>query len=329
MPPPRDAALEGAVTRQHLPDHDPALRGDGRDPLGEQPRLPRGDDERVVPLVPDAVGTGGAADQLRQPSGRVAADPDLRRHRIHQFADLVGVAAGHEPAAEDDGQSGVQRLHLVEQVAGDEQRAWARDGVVRHGPAAHEAHEVVPRHRIEPVERLVEHEQVGIVGHRPGELRPLPHPLGERGERPVDRLAEPDLFERGVRAGCRGAAGESRQPHEIRHPFPRRRPSLRDVGGGAEADPPQHPRVGEGPLAEHADPSHRRPQLPRDEAQQRRLARAVGPQQAVGPAPEIDRHVVDADDRAVELRDVGEGEHDRGGWNGVRGVRRGWARRSC
>ena len=80
----------------------------------------------------------------------------------------------------------------------------------------------MPGDGIEAHEGLVEHEQVGVVGDRPGEFGPLPHPLGERHEWPPGRVEQSHPFERRVGADGGRRRRESREPNKIRHPLPRR-----------------------------------------------------------------------------------------------------------
>ena len=287
-----------------------------RDPFGQHPRLPCGHHEQILPFEPHALRAGRRAHRLREPPGGIAPNANLRRHGVHHVSDLASRATGDETAAQDDGQPRVQCLHLVEQVAGHDQRAWpASHGIHRHSPVPHEADKVVPGHRIESIEGLVEHEEIGVVRHGARQLRPLSQPLGKRGERSVHRLTQAHTVEFPIGPLGRGSPSEAGEPHEIPNPLPWCSPPFQEVGGGTEPDPPQHPRIGKRPFAKHADLSHRRPQLAGDEPQQRCLAGTIGAEETVGTAPQLHRHVVDADHRPEDLRDVCEGEHGsfRGG----------------
>jgi hypothetical protein len=143
----------------------------------------------------------------------------------------------------------MQCLHLVQQVAGDDEcPRLAGGGVGSDRPTPDQADEVVPGHGIEPVEGLVKHEQIRAMRHGAGQLCPLSHPLGESGQWPIHGLAQPHAVEFPIRPLGRGTWPEAGEPDEIPHPLTRRRPPFEEVGGRAEPDPSQHPRVGKGPV---------------------------------------------------------------------------------
>ncbi len=120
--------------------------------------------------------------------------------------------------------------------------------------------------RIEAVEGLVKDEQIGPVGEGPGEFRPLPHTLGEGGQRATTRLGEADLLKRRVGPAAGRSRVETAQPQQIGHPFVRRRPPLGEIGSRTVADAGKRGGVVERFLAEDPHRAQRRPQLPGDQA---------------------------------------------------------------
>ena len=76
----------------------------------------------------------------------------------------------------------------MQQVAGHQQAAMGC-------PLFHQRDKIVPCDRIEPVEGLIEHEQLRVVGQCTGQLGPLPHALGEGAGGPIGRCGEPHLVE--------------------------------------------------------------------------------------------------------------------------------------
>ena len=74
---------------------------------------------------------------------------------------------------------------------------------------------VVALKRVEPVGRLVEEHELGIVDDRPRELHALPLAGRHRADRPEPLLAEADLPERVVRALDRRPRGEAVQLAEV------------------------------------------------------------------------------------------------------------------
>jgi hypothetical protein len=90
-------------------------------------------------------------------------------------------------------------------------------GGEEHGLAAlplgrHELAEVEPAHGVEPVERLVEDEELRIVEERLGQAEPLAHALRVAAHRTVGRVGEPDLVEEEPRALEARRAVEPGQP---------------------------------------------------------------------------------------------------------------------
>jgi len=135
--------------------------------------------------------------------------------------------------------------------------------------------------RVHPGGRLVEHQQVGPAGQRPGDQRALLLAAGERGHRVVDAVQQADVGERVADRGPVGVAGRAEDPAAGQ---PARGDDLADGGrhaaAGAEplrdvADP------GPGPEpalrgAEQVDLAAGRRDQTEDRADQRRLAGAVG-----------------------------------------------------
>ena len=111
----------------------------------------------------------------------------------------------------------------------------------------------VALHGVEPVGRLVEEHELGVVRDRRGELHALPLAGRHRPDRAEALLAEPDEPERVVGALHGGAAGEEVDLGQVAHEVGRRelRREVVVLGRVADARPQLEPgrrRV----LAEHA-----------------------------------------------------------------------------
>ena len=109
-------------------------------------------------------------------------------------------------------------------------------------------------------------------------------------------------------------AAASRRPksvqlEQIADPLEARHVAVEHVLFGAHAEPAVDGRVVPRVFAEDLHAAERRAKLPGNQVQERTLARAVGPQQPVGPPFEPERDVVHADDGAIEFRNVVELDH--------------------
>ena len=101
-----------------------ALLGRGRrQPGGQRTRLPGADHESRLALEPQAVGQPRAAGDLGQPPGAVGGQSHLRGKGVDQATDLLDIAAGDQPPTEDHREAGIERLDLMQQMAGHQEAA--------------------------------------------------------------------------------------------------------------------------------------------------------------------------------------------------------------
>ena len=199
----------------------------------------------------------------------------------------------HEPSAVDDHDLVRELRDLREDMARDEDRAAARR------ERAQEVAQPADPLRVEPVRRLVEHEQLRQAEQRARDAQALPHAERVPAHLPPGGAAQLHLGEHLVHARQRNPAGQGEHP-EMVSPRPRR---MEAVGLEHGADPSQ--RVAQAPVRLARDPrlARGRPDEPEHRAQRRRLAGAVRPEEA-GDAPGRNREgqIVDRDRRAVPLR---------------------------
>ena len=118
----------------------------------------------------------------------------------------------HDLAALDDHDGVADPLHLLE-VVGRHDDVHAELGA----DAADQGEHLRPLHRVEPVGRLVEQDELGIVSDRRGELDPLPLARGHRPDRTEALLAEAHEPQRVVRPLDGGAAGQQVHLGEMSH----------------------------------------------------------------------------------------------------------------
>ncbi len=113
----------------------------------------------------------------RQPGRVVGADPEVQRPVVHELADGGEGALGDQAALGDDEDARPEPLDLVEHVARDDDR------LALLAEPAEQLDRPQPLAGVEPFERFVEDEEVGVVDDGLGQLHPLAHALGVRGER--------------------------------------------------------------------------------------------------------------------------------------------------
>ncbi len=207
-------------------------------------------------------------------SSRVGAWPFVFGTRVFR---PVGRVQGDHLALVQDRDPVAQPLGLVHVVRGQD------DGrVVALADLAHEGLHVALRVRVEPGRRLVEQEERGRREEAAGDgdllLHPARHPLHRLGERLLlEPQAQQDLAH--LPSGLRhrhpvqaGGVGQVLQGREL----------LEE--GGVDRDPVDQPLHGEllllDVVAEHADRAAVREEERRDEADERRLPRAVGAEDA-------------------------------------------------
>jgi hypothetical protein len=166
-------------------------------------------------------------------------------------------------------------LDLGQQVAGHQHGAPAL------GVAAQQLAHGVDLRRVEPVGRLVEHQQLGQPEHRLGDGQPLAHPLAVGADPALDRGAQPgDLEGLGhVRLGGGRRSPPSKAPGwpagQVRQEAgpSTNAPSRPARGARADRLPERLDRPGGGPDQAHQHPQHGG------------LAGAVGTEQAQHHAP--------------------------------------------
>ena len=214
-------------------------------------------------------------------------------------AQALELAVQHHAPVIDDDDVLADVLDEVELMAGEQHRRAVARQVADH------LRERLDAERIEPGERLVEHERHRIVHERRGELHPLLVAVRERVQPRLAALLEPQPRQPAVDAVGGGAAIQPRQSREVLElrPHPHVRIEAALLGHVAEAQtclavdrragPADLTRVG---FDEAEDAAHRR-----------RLARAVRAQQA-DDAPRAHRQAaaVERGDVAVALAQAGD-----------------------
>ena len=170
---------------------------------------------------------------------------------------------------------------------------------------ADEVDEVDALAGVEAVERLVEHEDLGVVDQGGGHLHPLAVALGERAHRPpVARVELDDARgpaprrspDRAPAAGGRPRSTNSRGRHRLEQALLL----------GHEPDAPEQREVLAGVAAEHPHLPLRRAGQADEQPQHGRLAGAVRAEEGGDAGAEGEAHVGDGHHVAEPLRDVVE-----------------------
>ena len=140
-----------------------------------------------------------------------------------------------------------------------------------------------PLHRVGPVERLVEHQDLWVLHERGGHLGALTHPLAEPVDHTIGVVEHPDREQR--RIGC-GAVGDRVQIGHVADELPGGEAGRNGFVLGDERNAAMHPAVAARVAALdahraliHADETGHR-------AEQGGLAGAVRTEQAGDPRPE-------------------------------------------
>ena len=160
------------------------------------------------------------------------------------------------------------------------------------------------RDRIHPGQRLVENQQLGIVGDCLRHLDALAQALAVGADLLAGRVGELDEIERAARHGRGFLVADSVEPNERRDPLEAGHPLVERILLGTEADAPIEARVLPDRLAEHRDSPLARLELAGDELHERRLAGAVRAEEAGDARRHSERDVVQADHLTVPLGDV-------------------------
>ena len=288
-------------------------------PRGSSRRSPRPSSAtasrtRVVGVV------GAAEEQHAAVNGHVeAARGEERRELVGPFVDLdheplrPPAKVGERPGVDDlpaldDHDRIADPLDLLEVVRRDDDM----DAELR-ADAADQREHLCPLHRVEPVGRLVEEDELGVVGDRGGELDPLPLAGGHRADRAEPLLAEPHQPERVVGALDRGTARQQVHLGEVPHEVGRGQLGGQVVVLGRVADARPHldarlRRI----LAEHAQLAAVARAEPEDQRDEGRLAGAVRAEQPGDAGADLHVDAGERDRAAVALHDP-TGGHDRFG----------------
>src|SRR5581483_9520946 len=174
--------LQGRLDRRELVHPDLVVEGQVAD-LGH---AQLGDPKRVR-----AVGGGRAAlrrDQRGEPLRLGGAHPDGQL-RVG-VDELLHRAVRDEPAATDHDQVLGGVLHLAHQVRGDEH------GTALGGQHLHQVPDPEDALRVEAVDRLVEHQHLGVAEQRRGDAEPLAHAEREAARALLGHLAQAHQLQR-------------------------------------------------------------------------------------------------------------------------------------
>ena len=240
-------------------------------------------DQRCLPL--DEEEADGRREQADDRARRKRKPHELEVKHVVPVVVLVGRVVPHagEPArrpvvddAAADEHDPVDDVLDGAELVGDVED---RDAEIRAQRLEQEAERLL-RRGVDARRRLVEREQRGLGGERLGDQRPLLHPAGERPQRRIRPILEPDGLDR-ARDGI--AVGAPQRPPDARRGEP----------PGGDDLPHRHRRLAEEPrplwqvadaaaaatlagrLAEHAHRARARALEPEHEPEQRRLAAAV------------------------------------------------------
>ncbi len=221
----------------------------------------------------------------------------LRAVSAHQLAWRADI---DDPAVVDDGDAVAQALRLFHQVCGQE------DGLAALADAAHEVPDRASRLRVESGRQLVEEHDLGIVDERERDEQPLLLTARQRHEPGVALIAQAELLEQAITVERRAV---ERRPELDRFPHLDALLELRLLQ--LDADPFLQ-RVGltDGIQAEDGDGAAIRRPEPFDAFHRRRLAGAVGADQAENLSRlHVECDLVDRDRPAVSLANPGHVDH--------------------
>ena len=252
-------------------------------PVAVDPDVERG-------VVDHGDGDAGGAEEVGEACGAVV---HLDPHGAGAVQEGLGGAGMAQLAAVDHHHLVAHALHVVEQVGGHERRD------AEAGEPADEGEHLLAADRVEAGGGLVEQHHLRVGDDGLGQLRALAHARREAADRPEPSLVQADEVEH-LRGALAGGAG--RQAGELAE-------GGDDVGGGLvgrkavvlghEADVGPHPDriVGHGPPRD-LDRARGGAQLAQRQAQQRRLAGAVGTDQPHGAAGDVDGQLIEREGAA-------------------------------
>ena len=225
-----------------------------------------------TPLTASTPDEGGG-----EPAGVRRAHEHLAGAVGDRAPDGVVVAGRGEAAAHEHDLSAGQALDLVEDVRADDHRA------ALVAQPLEELDERLALDGVGAVERLVEHEDLGVAHERGGHLRALAHPLAEAADPAVGHVEQAD---RPQGALGRGAVAHAVEGGGVAHELTGREHARIGVLFRDEGDDALNlaARARVEPL--DADGAGAQRQHPGDGPHERRLARAVRAEQARDPGAE-------------------------------------------
>ena len=227
-----------------------------------------------------------------------AATRIVRGRSLISCADRAGLALGDQMAVHEHQHLRRHPLDLVQHVRRDDHRAALVAEPVQH------LDDLAPLRRVEAVQRLVEQQQVGIVGERLGELHALAHAVREAADLALGDVGEADRLERAGRPRIR--VGDLVQPRAQLDDVVRGQERPRRALVGDDADPLVHVGVPARLDAEDAHGSRARRGEARAQLERRGLPRTVVAEQAGHARADRERDVGDGDGVAVPARDARE-----------------------
>jgi len=182
----------------------------------------------------------------------------------------------HDPAGVNDGDPVAQPLRLVEVVGRQQDRDLARGAERRD-----QVQQLVTDARVEPDGRLVEEQHLGLRHQRPGDLQPSPLPAAVAGNRPVGEAAEAEGVEHVGNPGPNLVAAQPPQAGMDLEVAPAGERAVDDGllehhGARSPGSPRLAAHVVPGDTGSATGRHHSRRQHP----DRRRLARAVGTEEA-------------------------------------------------
>ncbi len=204
---------------------------------------------------------------------------------------------GDDLPARDEQHLVGDRLDLVQHVCREHDHGTLRRAL------AHLVEDQRARGGVRAGEGLVEQQHVRVVHHGLGELGALAHSTAVPADAPFHGLLEPEGLEGGGGTLPCFLAPVAAQLGHRRDELEAREVVEHGVGFGAQPDVTQGRGVAEGLEAAHRSLAEVRLELPRHDAQERRLARAVRAEQPPDAGVEVQRQILQGRDLAVPLRD--------------------------
>ena len=243
-------------------------------------------------------------------------ESDLDHRRAHAVLELIAGALGDDPPVVDHRDPVGELVGLLEVLRGEQERHALAHELAHDGPDRDAAA------RVEARGRLVEEQDPGLGDEARSEVEPPPHASGVGLDRPIARVGEVEALEQLVGAGGRLAPGQVEQPTEQAQVLA---PGQELVDGrelSRQADQLAHLcGLVHDVEAEHLGAPAVGAQQRRQHPDERRLARAVRPEQSEHGA--LGDLKVDASERhrlaeaPREARRPGSGAHRVGGIEGL------------